>query len=142
MVGLSLDEVAHVIALATAPAFLIGSVVSFLVLLIGRMARIIDRVRVLDEIDHMDEKRARLKSDLPRLRRRAHLLHAAMLMTIVSGVLTALVMVIAFIGALTNYDVEAVIAVMFVASLVLFSISLCLLAHETMIALREFKHYL
>jgi hypothetical protein len=64
---LSLDEIAHVIALATAPAFLLGGIVAFLSLLTGRMARIVDRVRALDDIDDQDQRRAHLKADMPRL---------------------------------------------------------------------------
>ncbi len=83
---LSLDEIAHVIALATAPAFLLGGIVAFLSLLTGRMARIVDRVRALDEIDDQDQRRVHLKADMPRLRRRAKLIHASMSPSILSAV--------------------------------------------------------
>lgn len=140
--ALTLNEVAHVIGLATAPAFLIGAVMSFISLLMGRMARVVDRVRVLDEIDDADEKRARLKTDMPRLRKRARLIHASMIVLIVSGFCTASVMIIAFLGALTDHNVEVAVAVLFVAALVLFCTALWLLAHEALVALGEFRTYL
>lgn len=134
---LSLDQVAHVIALATAPAFLLGAVVNFLALLTDRMARVTDRMQVLHEIEDGDERRARLRSAMPRLRRRGRLLHASMLLSIGSGGVTALVVVIAFLGALTSIQVEAAVAVLFVASLLLFVASLWLLGHEALVALGE-----
>ena len=138
---LSLDQVAHVIALATAPAFLLGAVVNLLAVLTGRMGRVIDRARALHGIESGDERHARLKADMPRLRRRGRLLHTSMLLSIGSGGVTALVVVIAFLGALTGVQVEATVAVLFVVSLLLFVASLWLLGHEALVALGEFKQY-
>jgi hypothetical protein len=46
------------------------------------MARIVDRVRALDDIDDQDQRRAHLKADMPRLRRRAKLIHSSMSLSI------------------------------------------------------------
>jgi hypothetical protein len=137
---LSLSEISHVIALATAPAFLLGGIVGFLTLLVSRMARIMDRVRFLDEIDEQD-RRARLKADLPLLRRRAKLIHLSMTLSIASGVTTALLVVIAFLGALLDLELEILIASLFVLSLLSFVAALCIMVQEAVIALREFAHY-
>jgi hypothetical protein len=137
---LSLSEISHVIALATAPAFLLGGIVGFLTLLVSRMARIMDRVRFLDEIDEQD-RRARLKADLPLLRRRAKLIHLSMTLSIASGVTTALLVVIAFLGALLDLQLEMLIASLFVLSLLSFVAALCIMVREAVIALREFAHY-
>ena len=137
---LSLSEISHVIALATAPAFLLGGIVGFLTLLVSRMARIMDRVRFLDEIDEQD-RRARLKADLPLLRRRAKLIHLSMTLSIASGVTTALLVVIAFLGALLDLQLEMLIASLFVLSLLSFVAALCIMVQEAVIALREFAHY-
>src|SRR4028118_1452302 len=128
---LSLDEIAHVIALATAPAFLLGGIVAFLSLLTGRMARIVDRVRALDEIDDQDQRRARLKADMPRLRRRATLIHFSMSLSILSAVVIALLVVIAFLGALVGFESEILIATLFVLSLLAFVAALCLLDRKS-----------
>ena len=138
---LSLSEISHVIALATAPAFLLGGIVGFLTLLVGRMARIMDRVRFLDEIDDQDNRRARLKADVPDLRRRARLIHLSMTLSIVSGVVTALLVVIAFVGALLDLELEILIASLFVLSLLAFVIALGVMVQEAVIALRELAHY-
>ena len=138
---LSLSEISHVIALATAPAFLLGGIVGFLTLLVSRMARIVDRLRVLDDIDDQDQRHARLKADVPDLRRRARLIHLSMTLSIASGVTTALLVVIAFVGALLDLELEVLIASLFVLSLLAFVLALCIMVQEAVIALREFAHY-
>lgn len=138
---LSLDEIAHVIALATAPAFLLGGIVASLSLLTKRMARIVDRVRTLDDIDDQDQRRARLKADMPRLRRRAVLIHVSMSVAASSAVVTALIVVIAFLGALLDFQSEILIATLFVFSLLAFVGALCLFVQEAVLALGEFEHY-
>lgn len=142
MPTLSLDEIAHVIALATAPAFLLGGLVGFLSLLITRMARVMDRVRFLHDIDNQDEQRARLKADMPLLRRRAHLILYAMSLSALSAITTAFLVVVAFLGALLSAESETLIAGLFVLSLLLFVAALCLFVQEAILAMSEFKFYL
>jgi hypothetical protein len=50
-------------------------VAGFVSILLGRMTTIVDRIRSLNEIPKDDAARASLKSDIPRLRRRAKLLN-------------------------------------------------------------------
>ena len=139
--SLSLSEISHVIALATAPAFLLSGIVAFLSVLMSRMGAILDRVRFLDGIDDQDQRRARLKQDVPVLRRRARLIHLSISLSVLSGVGTALLVVIAFVGALLDLTLEIPIAALFVLSLVTFMAALCLTAQEAVIAVGEFKHY-
>jgi hypothetical protein len=134
---LSLEEIAHVIALATAPAFLLGGIVGFLSLLASRMGRVMDRVQLLREIDDHEIQRTRMKADMPILMRRAKLIHYSMSLSIVSAVVTALLVVIAFLGALIAFESETLIATLFVFSLLAFVAALCLFVHEAILALSE-----
>src|SRR3712207_7027074 len=104
--SLSLEAVAHVIALAAGPAFLIAAVLSFLYLLATRMAHVVDRARALDDIDDKDERRARLKADMPLLRRRARLLNLATALSVISGVVTAVLILGGFFGRLGKHTPE------------------------------------
>ncbi len=135
--GLSLSEISHVIALATAPAFLLGGIVAFLALLLARMNGLVDRMRLIDDIDDADERRARHKSDLPTLRRRAKLVHQSMSLSVLSAATTAFLVLIAFVGALLNLQLESLIAVLFVFGLFVFIAALCLFVFEAFIALGE-----
>lgn len=139
--SLSLSEISHVIALATAPAFLLGGIVGFLAVLLSRMAHIVDRLRFLDDIDDQDQRRARLKADMPILRRRARLVHLSISLSVLSGIETALLVVIAFVGALLDLELEVPIAALFVISLLTFMAALGLMVQEAVIGLGEFKRY-
>jgi hypothetical protein len=137
MVGLSLREISHVIALSTAPAFLLGGIVAFLALLMARMNGLVDRMRLIDDIDEGDQRRARHKSDLPSLRRRAKLIHQSISLSVLSAGTTAFLVLIAFVGALLNLQLESLIAVLFVFGLFVFMMALCLFVLEAFIALKE-----
>ena len=69
------QQLAQVMSQATAPAFVLGAVAGFVSILLGRMTTIVDRIRSLNEISEDDRARAHLKSDIPRLQRRASLLN-------------------------------------------------------------------
>jgi Protein of unknown function (DUF2721) len=71
------NQLSQVMVQATAPAFILGAVAGFVSILLGRMTSVIDRIRSLNEIADGDTARAPLKSDIPRLRRRAQLLNSA-----------------------------------------------------------------
>ena len=65
----------HAIQLAIAPVFLLTGVASLLGVMAGRLARIIDRARDLEQRwAAMDEKAmARARKEIPNLERRRHL---------------------------------------------------------------------
>jgi hypothetical protein len=137
--GLTLAEISHVIALATAPSFLLGAVVAFVSLLLVRAGRIFDVLKVLDETDTSHPRHKQVRRDLPLLRRRARMIHVAIAISVLSGAATALLVVIAFLGALLNVNLEAAVAVLFVLSLLLFVVALYLFAHEALLELGEFN---
>jgi hypothetical protein len=64
------------------------------------MTMVIDRIRSLNEIDDDNTARAHLKSDIPRLRQRAKLLNTATHLALLSGMCTALLLVLGFLCAL------------------------------------------
>ena len=81
-------QLSQVMVQATAPAFILGAVAGFISILLGRMTSVIDRIRSLNEIADGDTARAHLKSDIPRLRRRAKLLNSATHLALASGMCT------------------------------------------------------
>jgi hypothetical protein len=137
--NLSLTEISHVIALATAPAFLLGCVVALMTMLISRMARIVDRAHALESLDDQHHRQSELKALIPDLRRRAKLIHHALGFAILSGVVTALLVVLAFVGALLDLQLETPVATLFVVGLLFFVASLFSLALEVVIALGQLR---
>jgi magnesium-transporting ATPase (P-type) len=137
----SVTQIAQVISQVTAPAFLLGAVAAFTSVLISRMNRIIDRSQALNAIKDDDQIKAQLKSDIPRLRRRATLLNRAILYSTISAIVTSLLVIVAFVSAYFNVEHEYGVAALFVVALGFFTASLVNLALETRIALHEYDHF-
>lgn len=133
----SIDQLARIIGNVAAPAFLLGAVASFISVLISRINRVIDRVQFLHGLAEDDVPKAYLKADIPRLRHRAALLNRSLLCSILSAILTALIIIVAFISALFNIAHEYGVALLFIAALLTFSLSLLDLAREARIALHD-----
>ena len=137
----SITQLSQVIGQVAAPAFLLGAVAAFTSMLITRMNRIIDRSQALNAIRDDDASKAHLKSDIPRLKRRAALLNSAILYSTVSAIITSLLVIVAFVCAFYNMAHEYAVALLFVVALGFFTVSLVYLAREARIALNEFDHY-
>lgn len=137
----SVSQLSQVISQAVAPAFILGALAAFISLLILRMNRVVDRSQTLNAIGIDDPARVHLKTDLPRLRRRAVLLNRAILYASISAIFATLLVMVAFVSAFFGIQHERGIAVLFIVTLGFFAASLINLARETRIALHEFDYY-
>jgi hypothetical protein len=137
----SVSQLSQVISQAVAPAFILGALAAFLSVLILRMNRVVDRSQALNAIGGDDPARVHLKTDLPRLKRRAMLLNNAILFASISAICATLLVVVAFVSAFFGIQHERGIAVLFVVTLGFFAAALINLARETRIALHEFDYY-
>jgi len=133
----SIDQLSRIIGNVAAPAFLLGAVAAFISVLFSRINRVIDRSQFLHGIPDDDAPRLFLKKDLPRLRYRAKLLNRSLFYSVLSAILTALIIIVAFASALLNLPHEYGVAILFMAALVTFCLSLIDLARETRIALHD-----
>jgi hypothetical protein len=103
MLGLdSVDSVAHVIQVALTPVFRLYGIASLLAVLSTRLARVADRVDALAEqleaTGPVDSRRLRLR--LAYLRRRSHVLDAAVIMGTLGEVATSCAGLFLFVGTL------------------------------------------
>jgi hypothetical protein len=137
----SIDHLSQIIVHVTAPAFLLGAVAAFLSVLISRLNRVIDRTQTINAIKPKDKSRARLKADVPRLIRRASLLNKSILFAAFSAIMTALLVIVAFVSALLGLRHEYSVAVLFIFALACFTVSLVELAREVRVALHEFDYF-
>ncbi len=98
----SVDSVAHVIQVALTPVFLLSGIASLLGVFSTRLARVADRVDALSEkLEDADAPtRARLQVRLTYLRRRSHILDAAVMLGTLGGASTCLAAVLLFVGTL------------------------------------------
>jgi hypothetical protein len=135
------QQLSQVMSQATAPAFVLGAVAGFVSILLGRMTTIVDRIRSLNEIGENDTARARLKSDIPRLRQRANLLNRAVRLALLSGMSTALLLVVGFASAFLKLRHEFGAGILFVIAVALLGASLFEFGQEVRIGLSEADHY-
>jgi hypothetical protein len=136
----SLNQLSSIIGSVAAPAFLLGAVAAFISVLMSRMNRVIDRSQFLHKIADADGS-SYLKADIPRLKRRAALLNRAILYATISAIVTALLVIVAFISAMLHLAHEYGVAILFVVALAFFLLSLVDLARETRIGLHDFDHH-
>ena len=134
-------QLSRVMEQATAPAFILGAVAGFISILLGRMTSVIDRIRNLNEIADGDTARAHLKSDIPRLRRRAKLLNSAPHLALVSGICTSLLLVVGFGSAFFRVEHVYGAGILFFIAVILLGASLFRFGQEVRIGLSEADHY-
>ena len=135
------DQLSQILSHAIAPAFLLGAVAGYISILLTRMTTIIDRIRSLNDIADEDAARIRLRSDIPRLKRRAELLNKATDLALASGICTTLLLILGFLMAFFRIRHEYGVAVLFVIAVCLIGASLVRFAQEVRIALHEFVNY-
>jgi cobalamin biosynthesis protein CobD/CbiB len=116
-------DVAHIIQLAVAPVFLLSGVGVTLTLFTNRLARIVDRARLLEdrlaENPHVDIHEA-----LAVLKRRARYINFAMALGTLSGLLVTTTVILLFTAALLGNNLTLVIAVVFSAAMLTLTASL------------------
>jgi len=113
---IQLGDISHIIQLSIAPVFLLTGVGTKLAVLTNRLARIIDRSRVLeDRLDMSDQgTRSDAHAELFTLYRRAHLINRAITLSTSCGLLVCVVIASLFIGDALNLGLAKFIALCFV----------------------------
>ncbi len=112
---IQLSDVGHIIQLSVAPVFLLAGVGTNLMVLTNRLARIIDRSRVLE--DRLDPENASYQQDcheLDVLYRRGHLINRAITLSTSCAFLICLVIAALFIGDALDIALNRLIACLFV----------------------------
>jgi Protein of unknown function (DUF2721) len=130
-------NIAQLIQLALGPVFLISGVGVTLNVLTSRLARIVDRARNIEgQLETTtDEARARQHKDsLDVAARRTRLINAAITLTTLSALFTAIVVVMLFSSAFTTIDFSTAIAALFVTSMLCLAAAFLVFLVEVRIA--------
>ena len=130
-------DIAHLIQVALTPIFLISAIGVTLNVLTSRLARIVDRARTLeDRLPHPEHVHdgADLHAQLRILARRSRWINAAITLITLSALFIALVVVMLFMNAFLRYELSAVIAGMFIMSMVTLAAALLTFLIEVRIA--------
>ena len=118
--------VAHVIQLAVAPVFLLTGVGEILNVITNRLARIVDRSRVLGNA--RDQTNSAQKEEMAMLTRRTRWIHWAVSLCTMSALLICIVIAALFVGSVTGFDPSNTVSLLFIlAMFALISGLLCFL---------------
>ena len=136
-----IDEIAHVIQLSVAPVFLLTGVGTLLNVLSGRLARIIDRARVLEQrLDTPEPPHAAaIVNELHVLERRGKLIYHAIKVSTTSALLVCFVIAALFASSMLHYSTHLVVSGLFIAAMLTSIVSLTLFLREVYFAIETFE---
>jgi len=140
--AIDLDTVTHAIQLAVAPVFLLTAVAAMIGTVAGRLARIIDRARILE--DRIEAARAgdlmtSAYDELGRLRLRGGLVNVCIALLTFCAILIGLTIVALFLGETTQLQILRLATISFLSGVVCFLLALLCFLTETLLATRILK---
>jgi hypothetical protein len=138
----NLDTVTHGIQLAVAPVFLLTAVAAMIGTAAGRLARIIDRARVLEtRIDASPVENPMMSEfgELGHLRMRARLVNFCIALLTFCAIAIGMTIVALFLGETTGIQAFRVVTVLFLAGVTCFLLALLCFLAETLIATRVLR---
>lgn len=125
--------VAETIQLAVAPVFLLAGIGGFLNVCAGRLARVIDRARVLEGlITHSrGPEHDRHLHEIRTLDRRIGMVNLCIMLSVLSACMVCLVVILLFAGQLFLDRLDTAIALLFVGAMLAIGIAFALFIVET-----------
>jgi hypothetical protein len=138
MTGGNISAVAHTIQLAVAPVFLLAGIGGILNVVATRLARVVDRVRVLEShVPTADpELRKQEIAELAILDRRMGICHLSIGLCTASALLICIVVMILFLAGLTDMRFAVPVSLLFIGAMICLTSSLLLFLAEITIATR------
>ncbi len=137
-----LDTVTHGIQLAVAPVFLLTAVAGMIGSVAGRLARIIDRARVLETRVEASPDSAPMATELEelrQLRKRGRLVNACIALLTFCAILIGLTIMALFLGETTELQIFRIATVLFLSGVTCFLLALLCFLTETVIATRVLR---
>ncbi|MBC3808316.1 DUF2721 domain-containing protein [Undibacterium seohonense] len=117
--NLHLGNIGQIIQLAIAPVFLLTGVGTNLTVLTNRLARIIDRSRVIEDVINTQGASGltpHMRIELDELYQRSHLINRAITLSSTCALLVCLVIAALFLGDALDLHLDQTIAALFVAA--------------------------
>ena len=135
-----LNTVTHGIQLAVAPVFLLTAVAGMIGATAGRLARIIDRARLLEtrlEAGDIERSRAhKMYAELQSLRKRGWLVNSCIALLTFCAILIGLTIILLFLGETADVPSLRVATVCFLTGVLCFLSALMCFLVETLLATR------
>jgi hypothetical protein len=137
----SATEVAHIVQLALAPVFLLAGIGAFLNACTTRLARIVDRGRVLEPLilKSAGREHDRYLAEIRVIDRRMGLVSWAIFLSVFSAMLICTVVILQFSAALIHLGFGTPIALLFIASMLCIALGFHIFLIETRMAARNVR---
>ena len=130
-----ISHVAQTIQLSVAPVFLLAGIGGFLNVCAGRLARVVDRARVVEMLvtASRGQDHDRYLREIRTLDRRIQIVNNCISLAVLSACLICLVVIMLFANQLFSNQLDTLIASLFIASMVSVGIAFALFIVETRI---------
>ena len=132
----NLTTVAQVIQMAVAPVFLLTGIGAILSVLTGRLGRLVDRFRVLNET--VSEPPANQVRELSILTVRARWVHWAITLCTASALFVSIVIAALFMGAVVDINPSRIVSIMFIIAMTSLIIGLGCFLREISLSIHIF----
>ncbi len=134
----AVSTIAQTIQLSLSPVFMLAGIGALLNVLTGRLARVIDRARVLEELHpgSRGPEHDRHVWELRLLGRRIMIINRALFLAVSSAVMTCTVVALLFIAELAGLHIGQFVAVAFVLAMLLLIAALVYFLIEVRMSLR------
>ena len=136
-------DISHVIQLSVAPVFLLTAIATMINAMSGRLGRIIDRRRLIqDRFQKADELHAdQIRLELEMLIRRSRLIYLGILFSVLAALFICLVVAGALVGALVEVELSKLVAVVFILAMSSMIVSLGLFLREVYLGVSSGVHF-
>lgn len=135
------SEIVTILQTAMAPAFLLVGLGAMLALFAGRLARIIDRSRVLQDLFGKTEGKEHelIVNELHDLQKRIRLVNSAIYLSVISAIVVCVLIGLLFtMGLFGAMQLDQVVAGAFLVAVILLSMALVQFLREVRIGIRDF----
>jgi drug/metabolite transporter (DMT)-like permease len=137
----AVSTIAQTIQLSVAPVFLLAGIGAILNVMAGRLGRVVDRARMLEQLHPKSTgpEHDRHVWELRLLDRRIAVINAAIFVIVMSAIAVCLLVALLFVAELTHLEIGNAVAIVFVLSMALLILSLALFLFEIRLALRSIR---
>ena len=134
-----ISGLAHTIQVAVTPVFLLSGVALILGVLTNRLARIIDRTRVLEAVPPGEQRTEARRVELRALHARARVINRAIGLCTYCALLVAAVIAAIFLGDIARIDLTIAVAVAFIAAMLTLILGLMYFLREVHMATAQMR---
>jgi hypothetical protein len=133
--------VAQTIQLVIAPVFLLAGIGAFLNVTAGRLARVVDRARVVEDLvlSTRGREHDRHIKEITRLNRRMTVINWSIGLSVASGLAVALLVIMLFAAELGGANLGVAVAILFILAMLLLAVGLTAFLLEVHLAARNIR---